>query len=69
MKFYYKFWNSSARINRMSLQQKIRYKHSVQVPGHREDITDRNQPGRFNKWHKLPIKAHKLYWRFHKTSI
>lgn len=68
MSFNFKFWNSPIRINRMSSHQRMRAKHSVQVPGYRGDNTSRNQPGRFEKWYKLPAKAHRLYWRYHKLS-
>jgi hypothetical protein len=27
------------------------------------DPTNRGQPNRFNKWYKIPRKAHQLYWR------
>ena len=66
--FMFKFWNTPHRLQRESLHDKIRSKHCAQVPGHIGDPNDRGQPGRFDKWYKLPRKAHLLYWRFHKNQ-
>jgi hypothetical protein len=50
---------------RESFHQKIMSKRSCQVPGCYGDYTDRSQPGRFEKWYKLPRAAHRLFWRTH----
>ena len=61
--FNFKFWNDPHRLHRESAHQRIRRKHSASVPGHIGDRTDRGQPGRFDKWNKLPASAHRLFWR------
>jgi hypothetical protein len=63
--FPFRFWNQPHRLRRESLHQRIRNKHSVPVPGWVGDHTDRSQPQRFEKWHKLPRAAHRLFWRTH----
>lgn len=64
-----KFWNNPRRLYRASPYQRQRERHLCQVPGCRGDPNDRGQPKRFDKWYKLPRKAHQLYWRHHpKTS-
>lgn len=66
--FSFVFWNRKDRLERESPHQKIRNSHSAPCPGNIYDPNDRGQPGRFDKWYKLPDKAHKLYWRFHKRK-
>jgi hypothetical protein len=47
----------------MSPHEKIKWSHSVPNVGCLIDPTDRGQPNRFEKWYKIPRKAHQLYWR------
>jgi hypothetical protein len=61
--FSYRFWNDKRRVNRMSPHDKIKLSHSAPNVGCMLDPTDRGQPNRFNKWYKIPRKAHQLYWR------
>ena len=62
---YIRYWNSRVSRLSQSLQNTIKNKNLCSVPGHLGDATDRGQPGRFDRWYKLPRKAHKLYWRTH----
>lgn len=64
-RFMWRFWNDPHRLQRESLHLRLRDKHSVRVPGCMGDPNDRGQPRRFDKWHKLPVAAHRLYWRHH----
>jgi hypothetical protein len=66
-RFMWKFWNDPHRLRRESLHQRIRNSRAVCVPGSVGDPTDRGQPARFEKWHKLPDAAHRLFWRFRRT--
>ena len=52
-----------------SLQQRIRFSHTVNVPGCLGDPNDRGQPQRFEKWYKLPKAAHRIYWKHHKKIV
>jgi hypothetical protein len=63
--FMFKFWNAPHRLERESFQQRISYERGTRVPGYIGDYTSRGQPKRFNKWKKLPVKAHRLFWRTH----
>jgi hypothetical protein len=60
---HHRFWNDPRRLYRESTHQKLRNARSVCVPGCIGDRTDRGQPGRFDKWNKLPASAHRLFWR------
>lgn len=64
--FMFRFWSEPHRLRRESLHQRIRNKHSVQTPGCLGDPTDRGQPGRFDKWYRLPESASRLFWRVRK---
>jgi len=57
----YKYLQSRAHC--MSPHDKIRWSHSVPNVGCGIDPTNRGQPNRFDKWYKIPRKAHQLYWR------
>ena len=61
--FAFRFWNDKHRVNRMSPHDKIKLSHSAPNVGCILDPTNRGQPNRFNKWYKIPRKAHRLYWR------
>lgn len=63
--FSFRFWNEPHRLHRMSQQVRIRTAHGYPTPGHKYDTTGRGQPGRFDKWLKLPKAAHRLFWRTH----
>lgn len=58
---YFKYLQS--RANAISPHEKHRIKKSVPNVGCILDPTDRGQPNRFEKWYKIPRKAHQLYWR------
>jgi hypothetical protein len=65
-RFMFKFWNEPHRLRRASPHQRMTALNGVSVPGHIGDKTDRGQPKRFQKWKKLPDKAHRLFWRLRK---
>lgn len=61
--FAFRFWNDPHRLRRMSPHDKIKFKRLVPNVGCSIDPTNRGQPNRFDKWYKIPRKAHQLYWR------
>ena len=61
--FSHRFWNDPHRVSRISPHDKIKWSHSVPNVGCVLDPTNRGQPNRFEKWYKIPRKAHRLFWR------
>lgn len=68
MQNYFRFHNDRHRLTRMSYHDKIREKRWVLVPGCQGDPYDRGQPGRFDKWYRLPRTAHRLFWKIRKMN-
>lgn len=64
---YHRYWNEKYRRNPLgSAHEKIRWSHTVQVPG---NIGDKKRGfKRFDRWYKLPRAAHRLYWRLRARS-
>lgn len=63
--FYFRYMNRQEKLRDHPFRW-TRKDHAC-VPGNVSDQRPHhfNNSRRFDKWHKLPVAAWKLYWRFH----
>lgn len=63
---YYQSYLSRSYTRLYKIGRRLPGPKSCQVPGNVFDTDPRKRfKHKFDKWHKLPVAAQKLYWRTH----